>query len=367
LSGDTFHGFYDIRALGTHYVLPELSIRADDTLGNHSEYAEEIVVDNTKPWLTMNSAFQMRVAKQSGSIYECSILFSPIGDDAIHEGQPIPSSQPNPPPNPDPPVLQLITVRARVEDRGNWAPGLTVERVSGIAAGSVQLFAIPDTGAPLAVDTDGDTWCDDVNPTLIPTTSVQMSGEALSLQLSQVGKVGFPDYTGPAQQPNPEPSGCNVLGEPNATVPDLLCPFARTKLTYTLQYLNNSTSSMVSAIWTIPPVDGTSNSGCVGFQLDSLNTLPEGPTCFVTRATDAVGNTNVSYPLHVCIDRGGGKCVTWNPSTVANDCTGIWDKVQQKILPGTCREAPPASLSNLHPNPGTFPQDGTEVRQLPKS
>ncbi|HEY1584466.1 MAG TPA: hypothetical protein VGH63_02190, partial [Polyangia bacterium] len=104
------------------------------------------------------------------------------------------------------------------------------------------------------------------------------------------------------------------------------------------------------AIFSIAPV---STAECVGLQLDSLNRLPEGPTCVITRAVDKAGNQNVSYPLHICIDRGGGLCTSF--TAMASDCTGKWDKVKQMLLPGTCN--PPTAGST------GFPLSG-EVRDL---
>ena len=324
-----FSGFFDVRSLGKNYVLPELSIRADDTLGNHGELGEEIIVDNTPPWMTMNGAIQMRVSKPDAvQAPECSRLFSPLGSESAVEGAT---------------VQQVITLRARVEDHGNTAPGLLVERISALDPTSVTLFAIPDSaGAVLAVDTNGDGECDDVNPTLIPTSNVMMSGEALALTMAPLAKgSGLPDYR---SQPG-APTGCAEIGDTGTTLaPPRLCN--QTSMTYVVPPFSDPTG----AIFSIAPV---STVECVGLQLDSLNRLPEGPTCVITRAVDKAGNQNVSYPLHICIDRGGGLCAGFTPT--ASDCTGKWDKVNMKLLPGTCNP----------PTAGTtgFPLSG-EVRDL---
>jgi len=329
-TGSVYTGFFDVRSLGKNYVLPELSIRADDTLGNHGELGEEIIVDNTPPWMNMNAAIQMRVSKPDPAQQpECSRLFSPLGDnEAAKEGDI---------------VQQVITLRARVEDHGNLAPGLLVERISTLDPSSVTLFAIPDSaGAVLAVDTDGDGECDDVNPTLIPTSDVMMSGEALALAMAPLAKAsGTPDYRAQAGTP----TGCNEIGEAGVMNPPLrLC--SGTNMYYVVPPFTDPTG----AIFSVAPVSGVE---CVGLQLDSLNRLPEGPTCVITRAVDRAGNQNVSYPLHICIDRGGGLCTTFTPT--ASDCTGKWDKVNQKLLAGTCNP----------PTEGTtgFPLSG-EVRDL---
>jgi hypothetical protein len=109
----------------------------------------------------------------------------------------------------------------------------------------------------------------------------------------------------------------------------------------------------VGAIWSVAPV--TTNQ-CIGFQVDTLNRLPEGPTCVITRAVDKAGNQNVSFPLHICIERSSGHC---SPYTFNNlDCTGKYDKVTGMLLPGTCN--PPTAGST------GFLTDGLEVRDLSK-
>lgn len=349
LKNDTFHGYFDVRTLGTKYVLPGLSVRADDLLGNHAELGEEIIVDNTRPFMTMDASLEVRVAKQDPSLaWECTRPFQPLGPEAIPEGKAD--------------VQQLMTLRARIEDHGNTAPGLLTERISGLDAATVTLFAMPDDGDALAVDTDGDGLCDDVNPLLVPTTQVTLSGQVLALAMAPLAFGGTADYRFDATETpttrggsctlgttDCPPVGCDYVGDAQATPPKVLCPNVGTNLTYVLPYVD-----VVSPIWTLPPV---TTAECVGFQVDSLNTLPEGPTCVIARATDKVGNTNVSFPLHICIDRGGGKCGSF--SVVPSHCTGVWDKAQQMVLPGSTCAEPPAS----GPNQGTFPKTG-EVRYL---
>jgi hypothetical protein len=181
-----------------------------------------------------------------------------------------------------------------------------------------------------------------VNPTLIPTSDVMMSGEALALAMSPLAKgTGTPDYRA---QPG-TPTGCAEIGDAGTTMAPLrLC--TGTSMYYVVPPFTDPTG----AVFSIAPVSATE---CVGLQLDSLNRLPEGPTCVITRAVDRAGNQNVSYPLHICINRGGGLCNGFTPT--ASDCTGKWDKVNQKLLAGTCNP----------PTAGTtgFPLSG-EVRDL---
>ena len=174
-----------------------------------------------------------------------------------------------------------------------------------------------------------------------------MSGEALALAMAPLAKgAGSPSYVFDAANspPNTPPAGCAEVGEAGAAPPTRLC--AGTNMYYVVPPFTDPTG----AVFSIAPV---SNTECVGLQLDSLNRLPEGPTCVITRAVDKAGNQNVSYPLHICIDRGGGLCATF--TATASDCTGKWDKVKQMLLPGTCN--PPTALST------GFPLSG-EVRDL---
>ncbi|MCU1280259.1 MAG: hypothetical protein JWM53_3805, partial [bacterium] len=238
LVSHVYSGFFDVRSLGKKYVFPELSVRADDTLGNHGDLGEEIIVDNTPPWMNMNAAIQMRVSKPDASkAPECSNLFSPLGPfnptagvhgEATKEGDV---------------VQQIVTLRARIEDHGNFASGLLKEQISTLDPTSITLYAIPDTaGAVLAVDTDGDGECDDVNPLLIPTSDVTMSGEALSLAMAPLARgAGLPDY----RSAPGTPAGCAEIGDTGTTTaPDRLCD--GTSMSYVLPSVTDPLGAIFS-------------------------------------------------------------------------------------------------------------------------
>ena len=333
-NGNTYEGTFDVHTLAKNYVLAEISVRAKDTANNLSQLGEEIVVDIVKPWMTMESTTTMRVAKHDPAMnLECSQLFSPIGTDAAHDGQVVP---------------QLITLRARIEDHGNEAPGLAVERFSSIDPATVQMFVIHDDGQTvLAVDTDGDTYCDDVNPLLIPTAGpVMMQNEALSLQMVPMTAGGTPNYTQGGSA-----TGCAEVGDAQTmTAPDRLCADAALGFSYELSYTGGP------SIWTLPVYKAGDPIDCVGFQLDAANQLPEGPACVVTRASDKAGNVEVSFPLHICIDFGNHKCDGF--SSTASHCTGVFDKTTMMLKPGTCIEPPTFSLATTPDGPNTFPPSG---------
>jgi len=350
--GSEYHGFFDVRGLAGNHVLPSLSVRADDVLGNHGEYAHQIIVDTTRMSMELDPP-NLRLRKPVDVGQGCSWLFDPLGADAINDLQV---------------VQQIMTVRARVEDHGNLAPGLQVERFSGIDPASVRLFAVPVTGidTALVVTNDADSMCDDINPKLVPTSAVTMSGQALSLQMVDIPTNGLADFTnnnpisGPPVDPfvSPWPElGCTRMGDDSPTPPPPFCAPTGSPL----QKVIARHGDKVGAIWTLPPVFISPPTGCLGFQLDSLNTLPEGPTCLAVRAMDYAGNINVTPPIRVCIDRGGGKCTAglWNAGTYP-DCTGRYDKVTDTVdHAAVCTPFNSAALINA---PG-YPYDGQPVFQ----
>jgi hypothetical protein len=332
-TGNTYEGIFDVHALAKNYVLAEISVRAKDKFGNLSQIGEEVVIDIVKPWMTMNAAHMVRVAKKdmTGGT-ECSASFSPLGSDSISDGEVVP---------------QVFYVRARIEDHGNEAPGLAVERISTVDQSSVQMFVIHDDGmTALAVDTDGDTYCDDVNPLLIPTAGpVVMQNEALSLQMAPIPGTGTPDFQFSAGTV----AGCSEVGDTGTTTaPPRLC--GATTMTYAHTY----TPAMLPAIYALPPVKPGDPANCVGFQLDAANQLPEGPACVITRAADKVGNVEVSFPVHICIDMGGGKCGGF--VSTPSHCTGVYDKATMMLKTGNCVE-PPSGTSAPIDGPATFPNN----------
>lgn len=348
---DTYHVFFDLNTLGKGLVFLHLSIRADDRLGNHAELGEEVVLDNTPPWMTMNAAVQMRVSKLDATVatspkLECSHLFSPLGPtfndpvngpEAAYDGAV---------------MKQIMGLRARIEDHGNHAPGQRVDYISDVDETTVTLFAVGNTSSPLpvlAVDTDGDGICDDVNPALVPTSgTVVMPDDALAIAMSPLSDTGAADFTPSAGTPD---ASCDEYGLAAETPPPPLCNKAGTGVTFVIPWAGKD-----KPIYSIPPIKDP--DACVGFPLDAKNHLPEGDACVVVRAADHAGNHMVSYPLHICIDYGGTAC---NGFTVtdATACTGKLD-ANGNVMAGSHCDPPPVGG-----NPGTFPTDGSEVRYLP--
>jgi hypothetical protein len=306
--GDEYSGVFDVRQLGPSIVLPSLSVRATDALGNAGEAAHQIVVDNVPAQIELDPP-RMRLVRPEGTLRVCSQEFDPVGDESANDGNVVP---------------QIVAIKARIEDRGNFAPGLLVERFAGIDPDRVTLYAVPAMLTALAVDTDADGFCDDINPLLVPKPAVSASGEALALDMVPVEKTGVGNYTGNSPPPPAYAAECDQIGNGAAEPPGPLCTQAPTSLTEIVPY-----SDPVATVFTLPPVDAT-RANCVGLQLDTLNRLPEGPTCVAVRAVDKAGNVNVSPPLRLCINRGTpGVCATF-PANLPN-CTGRYDKASNTV------------------------------------
>lgn len=344
---DTFQGFFDIRSLGRSFVYPEVSISANDTLGNSSQLGEEIKVDNTPPKLTTDSNLYVYASKldTTNDKRECSKPFSPLGPNTFDATTPPEAAFDGAR------VEQVFGIRARINDKGNSAPGQSQFWYAGLDYTSVFLFAVADDGmTPLAVDTDGDAnhYCDNVNPLLVPSSSALVAGQALSLPLVSLplgsGTADYEQYTGPGSPANV--GTCDEYGDTGTVLPPPpLCKRGGTKLTVVVP-TNDVSKNIASQIFSIAPV-AADDSHCVGLQLDTLNTLPEGPTCIVAVATDNAGNTNVSPPIHVCIDRNGGKCAGWPTHTPPTTCYGTYDKKTMTATTSTpCVPDPTLQFTN---------------------
>ncbi len=305
VSSTVFTGTFDTRQLNPAFLFPNISIRAQDTLGNESEIAEQVIVDNSPPALDLDPPLTTVVRKMDPST--CANLFDPVGEETASDGEV---------------VNQIVWLKARAEDRGNVATGNAVEFVSRVASGSVELFVMPHDPAapvPLIVDSDGDGYCDDINPELVPSIQVKGPKEALTLAMAQVPSGGGPDFTTSSA---PLPPSCGKWGE-GIMAGMSLCP--PTWLKYIYSYLPG-----ISSIYSIPPI--SSGNQCLGMQLDTLNKLPEGPVCAAVRGYDVAGNRNVSRPIRLCIQRGNYTCSSEyvahpngpKKNAVLPDCTGTY-------------------------------------------
>jgi hypothetical protein len=324
-------------------VVPNLSFRAADNLGNEAFMAYDFAIDNHPPVFELDPP-DIRLMKFDSQLHRnvCSWSFDPLGN-YVRVGDM---------PNENCVVAQAFDLRARIEDWGNRAEGLKVVPISGVDAATTSMYVLGDTTQPLVVDVDGDGVCDAINPLLVPTTSPpRNSNQVLTVRLVPVPPTGSGDFTpdGLLFDPAIPGSGDPVVmaNYPACTrgadkdAPDRLCGVQ--SIPIALGY--PTALDPQSAVWTIEPLtDG--EPWCLGGQFDTFaNQIGPGWACFAAAGADSNGNRGVSAPLHLWIDyryvEDGyppiGPCA-YPPAAAgaAPDCTGTYDPATNQVSSKHC-------------------------------
>ena len=307
-------------------VFPTVSFRASDSVGNETSVGYDFSVDNIPPLADLDPP-KMRQMQLAAFGYECSALFDPLSvnrdvGDMPNDGCMVP---------------QMFDLRARIEDQGNHAPGLKVTPIAGIDPDNTSIYILTDNTQPLVVDTDGDGYCDSINPLLAPTTGpLTQAEEVLKIRLAGVPPAGNADFEGPptpgaAVDPGLPISGTCVQGIDPAP-PKVLCNFEEP--TIAIGYSDN-----LPAIWSVEPIDA---DRCMGNQLDTrANNIPEGQwICMAVGTADLAGNHSVSAPMRVFVNYSdtGGFCATPPAGSPAPpSCTGTYDPGSKTAAVGACQ------------------------------
>lgn len=300
-----YTGVFDTSILPKNVLYPSVSFRAQDKLGNEfSSVGYLVSLDNTPPLADLDPPEDMRVLTKQEFLI-CSWPFDPVGPDAVDDGNR---------------VAQFFDVRARIEDRGNSPLSGEVDFVpiSLVSPTGAQLFILDDTSQPLVVDTDADGICDDINPTLQPTTMPMTAKDAMLITLAPLATKGTADNTF-------EP-GSTCPGD-STKVPDPVCEttYRQSKAiwwrptqagdppftlglaahSYEAWYIPFYTNGKEPSLWTIPPIR-EDKVQCMGRQMDALGSnLSDGWACLAIKARDRLNNHQVSRVLRVCIDKDG--------------------------------------------------------------
>ena len=237
-------------------------------------------------------------------------------------------------------VPQVFDLRARIEDQGNDASGLKVTPIAGIDPDNTSVYILDrQRQQPLVVDTDGDGYCDTINPLLAPTSGpLTQSAQVLKIRLGGVppgGNRRLPRATDTGRSVDPLPiSGTCVQGKDPAP-PKVLCQLdGFEQPTIAIGYSDNS-----PAIWSVEPIDA---DRCLGNQLDTrANNIPDGQwICMAVGTADLAGNHSVSTPMRVFVNYNdaGGFCATPPAGTPAPPpCTGSYDPVSKTAAVGACQ------------------------------
>ena len=321
VGGDEYSALFDTRLLGP-MVFPNIIVRARDATGNQNSLGFVIGLDNEAPTLSLDSP-NLRESQVTSGVLQCSQSFDPLGDDSVDDGEA---------------VAQLFELRARLEDRANFASSTStvIIPLADVDPASVDLFILDDETGALLVDTDGDGICDEINPLLVPTSVPNSSSEVAAIQLLPIPAAGG-SFFGPDEAPTfAATNNNNCTAKNDASAPDPLCfstPLSRVIATET---------TGAPAIYGVPPAAGLQ---CVGNALDTVAAnLDDGWACLAVRGSDALGNLNVSAPLRLCIDadeNGSDGCHTTGTVSLigAPNCTGTYDSQTDTVdasTPCTC-------------------------------
>jgi len=313
---------------GLCIVLPTLSFRAADQLGNETVLTYDFAVDNVPPVADLVPP-PIRDSKIDGDLV-CSHLFDPLSLNVFSGDAPDDLCR----------VPQIFDLRARIEDDGNRGTGLKNPPISLVDPDATAAYVLDDSTQPLVVDTDGDGYCDHINPHLVPTTQPVMSShEVLKVRLSPVPLIGAADFT-------PDPTVPLLFCGPGHDLNIPLIPCLSEQPTVAITYAGGQ-----PAIWSVDPIEPLHH--CFGGQFDTKanNIQDAGWKCIAIATADLNGNASVSAPIRVWVDYRYPEPQPFCMAPPSNagpppSCTGSYDMMSDTVTAGACR------ARTFQPRPG---------------
>jgi hypothetical protein len=305
-TSDTFTYRFDTGLLTGVTSQITVKVRAQDTAGNLTEGVTLLLYrDDLAPSIDLDPG-AARV-KDFNSLV-CSSSFDPLGS-ALNDGATTSDA--------------FALFRAVVYDRANSASGQPFLYISGTNQKSVALYVQPDTTQPFLIDTNGDLRCD------------ALARDDFKLQtLKPVKKSGNPDYSKdyaatPAVTSGPG-AECTLRDPGTSAKP--LCTLG-SDMTIVVQHdvQPRETEPVVYAMGGIQEPECTGSkwelhSATVDQQGKPLS--KDGWLCLAVKASDNLGNSDVSRPLRICFDDplvdGIPACAGANPPpapSCTTDCT----------------------------------------------
>jgi len=249
-------------------VSPNILVTVVDQFGATTQRGFPITLDNSSPIASMDPPLVRMFDLNSNA---CSVAFDPVGNDAPNDRETVP---------------QLSEFRARVEDRPNTGTLNSVVFIPLAGISTVKLNVLHATGAPLAIDSNGDGKCDRINPFVAPVVislaPAPPSGSGFFGGTTFAGSNATVTHCVAGNQAKAQPV-CN--GEQQSTI------------------VLSTSFGHAPAIYGIPEV---TPDNCLGFAFDALaNSVPDGWACVAVETVDKLGNRNVSAPIRACINSAG--------------------------------------------------------------
>jgi hypothetical protein len=288
-------------------VAPSVVVRAINAEGLMASVSFEITLDNQPPIVEMDppKVRTSAIDQMMTTKFDCSDAFDPVSPDAPSDG----SS-----------VAQLIEFRARIVDLPNSGTVTSTLFIPKAGVQTATLYVLDDTTRPLVVDTNGDGFCDNINPLIVPVITPNQPNEAATVSLSPVGGAGTPYFSNAAPDGQTSMAGSNLAScVPQMPSPSFMkvCTGEPAQSQIIKEPVTNSPE-----IFGIPPADGLN---CMGYAFDAVAAhIVDGWACVAVVATDALGNRSVSPPIRVCIDSDqNGDCAAGSFGPAPN-CTGTF-------------------------------------------
>jgi len=337
---DTHHLSLDFYAL--------IYVEAMDKLGNTGHVGITTILDREPPRLELDPPEDCYRVQKAGTKHLCSRPFDPVGPDAVDDLMQVP---------------RLSKVRARVEEQGQQVPYVQYLWASGIQPKSVYLYVLDDVSKVLVVDSDGDGYCDSINPEVEPKGT--LPGRAIKVGLAPITPGGSADFRPPGTGgPVTPPSYCHSWGT-NTTPPTPLCKTT----TASIVIPHSEDTPQTPSIYSIPP---TSFTSCLGKPLDfKAHNISDGWACLAVIAKDNLGAAGISPPMRLYVNNSPTFLA---PTTklpakagIPPDCTGTLNKITGKVdVTQKCKYRNPREGS--HPTSGKYVcKSFTTAKSLNKS
>jgi hypothetical protein len=314
----TFIFNFDTTQIKHSIAQTTVHVNAIDNVKNKASEREVLLwLDNVPPYVELDP---LPLREINGDTFACSLAFDPVGDRAPND-------------------LELVTgfsaFRALVWDETNHEPPppnpidqAPDGRASRTDVNSVHLFLQPKVDQGLLWDSNGDGFCDSIEP-----LDADTGDEIPALQLFPVSPQGA-SWFGSATNETladvfPMPDFCTYQGTP--TAPDRLCP--PTKSSEMRRIIHWGVETQTPAIYGIQPIEGLT---CTGDSWEYYSRVSDGWVCLAALAKDTVGNQGVSPPLRLCFDDGVDPppdCSGPPPSCIIDGCTLLPTFGTRVILP----------------------------------
>jgi hypothetical protein len=316
---------FDARRIPEEIQFPTFVVTARDLLGNESQRGHEFAIDDVQPILDLDPPLSV-LYRNNVPCSDYSIEFATLGSTARRDLV-------NPTVDADPPAAkvpapQIVTMRALAVDYSRRRPGSRITIDAGIDEATLRFYVLDDTSQPLAVDTDGDGICDDVNPEVVPRPGIPpMPGRAFEIRLASVPPGGTAQFESPPT--------CDL-----APPPPFLTQNTGDSLTVAVQHGDG-----FPALYAPVPVDDNRNIAlALGNDVDLANNISNGWVCVVAAGSDRLGNTGVSAPLRLCL------CRDWNPGDPpCDECNFLPDVSSAPNCTGTALPGQPVSSNACTP------------------